>query len=89
MPTIYPTGTAYIGGVEAIEQEVSAARAKELLAYRPAAFTTDPKQAATSDTVLYLTHSPDIPPDSPPPDEPATSPEAPQKAGPSDSTPEV
>ena len=88
MPTIYPTGTAYIGGVEAIDQEVSAARAKELLAYRPAAFTTDPKLSAAN-TPLYLTHSPDIPPDSPPPDEPATSPEAPQKAGPSDSTPEV
>lgn len=84
MPRIYPTGTAYIGGVEAIEQEVSAARAKKLLAYRPAAFTTDPKQAAMSDTLLYLSHSPDRPP----PDAPAISPEGPADAGPSDS-PEV
>ena len=86
MPKIFPTGLAYIGGVEAIEQEVSAARAKELLAYRPAAFTTDPKQAATN-TLLYLTHSPDIPPDSPSPDEPVIPP-GPLDSGPLDS-PEV
>ncbi len=85
MPRIYPTGTAYIGGIEAIEQEVSAARAKELLAYRPAAFTADPKQAAKSDTVLYIAHAPE---DRPPPDAPAISPEGPADAGPSDS-PEV
>ena len=86
MPTIYPTGTAYIGGVEAIEQEVSAARAKELLAYRPAAFTTDSK-LSVANTPLYLTHSPDIPPDSPSPADPVI-PQGPPDGGPLDS-PEV
>ena len=80
---IFATGTAYIPGVEAIDQYVSPARAKELLAYRPAAFTLDSKAAATH-TLLYLGHSPD----SPPPDEPAISPDGPALAGPLDS-PEV
>jgi hypothetical protein len=40
--TIYPTGDAYIAGVAAVEQEVSEAEAKKLLAYTPPAFTTDP-----------------------------------------------
>lgn len=82
--TIYPTGLAYIPGVPAVQQDVTAERAAELLAYRPAAFTLDPKAAAAGDTLLYLGHSPD----SPPPDAPAISPDGPASAGPLDS-PEV
>ncbi len=39
---LYPTGTAYIDGVPAVVIDVSPERAKELLAYFPPAFTTEP-----------------------------------------------
>lgn len=44
--TIYPTGAAYIPGVPAVQQDVSPERAAELLAWTPAAFTTDPPPPA-------------------------------------------
>lgn len=37
---IVPTGNAYIPGVPAVEQDVTPERAAELLAFKPAAFTT-------------------------------------------------
>lgn len=48
--TIYPTGDAHIPDVPAVEQTVSAKRAKELLAYSPPAFTTT-KPKAPAETV--------------------------------------
>ena len=54
---LYPTSDHHIGGVPAVEQDVTPERARELLAYAPPAFTTD---------------TPDPPPDVPvaPPDDP-------------------
>ena len=40
--TIYPTGTHYIPGVPATVTECDPMTAEVLLAYRPAAFTTEP-----------------------------------------------
>lgn len=46
--TVYPTGRAYIPGVPTVPQDVTPKRAAELLAYRPAAFTTDPPKPPAS-----------------------------------------
>ena len=40
--TIYPAPDAFIHGVPAVEQEVTAEEAKRLLSYYPVAFTTEP-----------------------------------------------
>lgn len=50
---LYPTAHSYIPGVPAIEQDVDEARAAELLAYTPPAFTTDPAEAATAPVQAY------------------------------------
>ena len=42
MVHLYPTSGFYIPGVPAVEQDVDAETAKELLAYSPPAFTTTP-----------------------------------------------
>lgn len=49
--TIYPTGDFHIPGVPAVEQDVTPKRARELLAYRPPAFTTDPPAKGTMEGV--------------------------------------
>ena len=59
---LYPTGTHYIPGVAAVECDVSPARAAELLAYSPPAFTTTPP--------------PDVPATEPPDSGPSESQEA-------------
>ncbi len=45
---LYPTGTAFIDNVPAVEQDVTPERAQELLAYFPPAFTVDPPQPPAS-----------------------------------------
>lgn len=51
---LVPTGSHYIPGVPAVEMDVTAERAAELLAYRPAAFTSDtePAAPATDETAV-------------------------------------
>ena len=78
--TIYPTGSHYIPGVPAVEQEVSTTRAEELLAYEPAAFTTKPSRSKQTQLYVPQWAEPDEP------DEPDTNPTGPADAGPLDST---
>jgi len=47
---VYPTGTAFINGVPAVEQEVDEDTARVWLAHQPPAFTTDPPQAGATGT---------------------------------------
>jgi hypothetical protein len=46
---IYPIEGVFIGGVPAIEQDVTEAEAKRLLEYKPPAFVIDPLYGAAED----------------------------------------
>lgn len=60
MKTIYPTGTAFIPGVPAIEQEVSDKDARRLLKFSPPAFTLDKPDGDPPETRLSLNERPPV-----------------------------